>query len=249
MTHYANDYFDFEADRANQARTRWSGGSGVLARGELPAVGRAGRRAGAWPRSGLPSRRSGRAGPWAAAGAVPVGGGHLRALLGLQRAAVAPACHRPGGARGGAGGDGAGAAARLSAANRRPRHCPGCGCCCWRCCRSALLQVAMLLAVEFPDARSDALVGKRTLVVRLGCRAGRAPVRGAAGGGLPGVAPGRRGGGLPVAGGGGGGGCRRRWPCGASGAIAPGRIPRRRGVSSRSPSGRWPCWPAPPPPS
>ena len=36
MTHYANDYFDFEADRANRARTRWSGGSGVLARGELP---------------------------------------------------------------------------------------------------------------------------------------------------------------------------------------------------------------------
>ena len=32
----------------------------------------------------------------------------------------------------------------------------------------ALLQVAMILAVELPDARSDAETGKRNLVVRLG---------------------------------------------------------------------------------
>jgi 1,4-dihydroxy-2-naphthoate polyprenyltransferase len=32
----------------------------------------------------------------------------------------------------------------------------------------ALLQFAMLLAIEFPDAPSDAATGKRTLVVRLG---------------------------------------------------------------------------------
>jgi 1,4-dihydroxy-2-naphthoate octaprenyltransferase len=30
MTHYANDYFDLEADRANRTPTRWSGGSRVL---------------------------------------------------------------------------------------------------------------------------------------------------------------------------------------------------------------------------
>jgi 1,4-dihydroxy-2-naphthoate octaprenyltransferase len=30
------------------------------------------------------------------------------------------------------------------------------------------LQIAMLLAIEFPDAAGDAAVGKRTLVVRLG---------------------------------------------------------------------------------
>jgi 1,4-dihydroxy-2-naphthoate octaprenyltransferase len=36
MTHYANDYFDLEADRANPTPTRWSGGSRVLPRGELP---------------------------------------------------------------------------------------------------------------------------------------------------------------------------------------------------------------------
>jgi 1,4-dihydroxy-2-naphthoate octaprenyltransferase len=35
MTHYANDYFDLEADRANATPTRWSGGSRVLVAGEL----------------------------------------------------------------------------------------------------------------------------------------------------------------------------------------------------------------------
>jgi 1,4-dihydroxy-2-naphthoate octaprenyltransferase len=36
MTHYANDHFDYDADRANSTPTRWSGGSRVLAGGELP---------------------------------------------------------------------------------------------------------------------------------------------------------------------------------------------------------------------
>ncbi len=35
MTHYANDYFDLPADRANETSTRWSGGSRVLPAGEL----------------------------------------------------------------------------------------------------------------------------------------------------------------------------------------------------------------------
>lgn len=35
MTHYANDYFDLAADRANVSPTRWSGGSRVLPAGEL----------------------------------------------------------------------------------------------------------------------------------------------------------------------------------------------------------------------
>jgi 1,4-dihydroxy-2-naphthoate polyprenyltransferase len=38
MTHYANDYFDLAADRANQTPTRWSGGSRVLVAAELPAA-------------------------------------------------------------------------------------------------------------------------------------------------------------------------------------------------------------------
>lgn len=36
MTHYSNDYFDYEADKANLTPTRWSGGSRVLASDELP---------------------------------------------------------------------------------------------------------------------------------------------------------------------------------------------------------------------
>jgi 1,4-dihydroxy-2-naphthoate octaprenyltransferase len=36
MTHYANDYFDYDADLANTTPTRWSGGSRVLANGDLP---------------------------------------------------------------------------------------------------------------------------------------------------------------------------------------------------------------------
>jgi 1,4-dihydroxy-2-naphthoate octaprenyltransferase len=36
MTHYANDYFDYAADRANATPTQWSGGSRVLANDELP---------------------------------------------------------------------------------------------------------------------------------------------------------------------------------------------------------------------
>ncbi|MDX2139249.1 MAG: prenyltransferase [Chloroflexota bacterium] len=36
MTHYANDYYDLAADRANRTPTDWSGGSRVLVKGVLP---------------------------------------------------------------------------------------------------------------------------------------------------------------------------------------------------------------------
>jgi 1,4-dihydroxy-2-naphthoate octaprenyltransferase len=35
MTHYSNDYFDLDADRANSTPTRWSGGSRVLVSGAI----------------------------------------------------------------------------------------------------------------------------------------------------------------------------------------------------------------------
>lgn len=37
-THYSNDYFDYHADVANRTPTRWSGGSRVLVRVELPRI-------------------------------------------------------------------------------------------------------------------------------------------------------------------------------------------------------------------
>lgn len=36
LTHYSNDYYDLEADIANQTPTRWSGGSEILTKGLLP---------------------------------------------------------------------------------------------------------------------------------------------------------------------------------------------------------------------
>ena len=160
MTHYANDYFDLEADRANLTPTRWSGGSRVLPGGALaPIVAlRAActllvaallatlvlaRRAGfgpgalaglmialAWEYSAPPGRFCAR-GLGEVATALVVT--LLVPMFGflLQARALAPPLFL---------------AAALPCA----------------------LQFAMLLAIEFPDAAGDAAVGKRTLVVRLG---------------------------------------------------------------------------------
>jgi 1,4-dihydroxy-2-naphthoate polyprenyltransferase len=162
MTHYANDYFDFDADRANATPTRWSGGSRVLPAGELPrhvaliaalvlaAIGVAFaalvvREAGAWISPVLlamavlawaysaPPLRLCATGLGELDTAVVVTG--LVPLLGF--ALQAP--------------DLAGLDV-LGLAIVPP----------------ALLQIAMLLAIEFPDAAGDAATGKRTLVVRLG---------------------------------------------------------------------------------
>ena len=37
-THYCNEFFDFDADKANTAPTRWTGGSRVLVEGHLPPI-------------------------------------------------------------------------------------------------------------------------------------------------------------------------------------------------------------------
>jgi 1,4-dihydroxy-2-naphthoate octaprenyltransferase len=157
MTHYANDYFDLEADRANATPTRWSGGSRVLAGGELPrataliaalvlaAIG-----------AGLIATLREQIGVMIAMGALawaynapPLrlcasGLGELDTAIvvtglvpWLGFALQAPDL----------------AGARVAIAAIVP---------------AALLQFAMLLAIEFPDAAGDAATGKRTLVVRLG---------------------------------------------------------------------------------
>ena len=161
MTHYANDYFDYEADRANATPTKWSGGSRVLPAGELPrhvalvaalvlaALGIAGSVALtssgslalptlalvlvlAWEYSAPPLRLCARGlGELTTAIVVTV----LVPWLGFYLQAPA------------------GGGERALALTIVPL---------------ALLQIAMLLAIEFPDAAGDAATGKRTLVVKLG---------------------------------------------------------------------------------
>jgi 1,4-dihydroxy-2-naphthoate octaprenyltransferase len=166
MTHYANDYFDLEADRANTTPTQWSGGSRVLPNGELA------------PRVALVTSL------------VLAGIGVLATLvLALGLSAPLPVCllvlvalglawaysappfrlHSRG-------------LGELDTAVIMTLLFPLVG---YGLQVDAIdlpavvgvaplffLQFAMILAVEFPDELGDASVGKRTLVVRLG--AGRA---------------------------------------------------------------------------
>jgi len=162
MTHYANDYFDLEADRANATPTRWSGGSRVLVQSALP--------------------------PWVALGAAVVLG--LVALaLGLVAAARAPApatsvaellaiivlawAYSAPPAR--LVGRGAGElATALVVTVLTPLwgfHLQGSGvdgAFLLTLVELALLQITMLFAINFPDAAGDRSSGKRTLVVLLG---------------------------------------------------------------------------------
>ena len=162
MTHYANDYFDYDADRANQTPTRWSGGSRVLVAGELP-------RATGWIAacvlaclgalvSALVIARSG-------GGLAPT----LIAMFALAWAYSAPPwrlCAR---------GLGELATAVVVtglvpwlAFRLQAPTLDGLGALLLAIVPLGLLQLAMLLAIEFPDAAGDAATGKRTLVVLLG---------------------------------------------------------------------------------
>jgi 1,4-dihydroxy-2-naphthoate octaprenyltransferase len=166
MTHYANDYFDLEADVANHTPTKWSGGSRVLPDGLLPrrvaliaAVGFAA--LGVAATAELAARG---VGSWTAPSfalvlllaweysAPPLrlcasGLGELDTALvvtvlvpWLGFYVQAPSMH----------------GVTLLALTIVPL---------------ALLQFAMLIAIEFPDAAGDVATGKRTLVVRLGAPA------------------------------------------------------------------------------
>jgi 1,4-dihydroxy-2-naphthoate octaprenyltransferase len=187
MTHYANDYFDYEADRANATPTKWSGGSRVLVRGELPrraalaaalVLALAGLAA-AWALGA-----SGRAGP----AAVPL----LLAILVLSWEYSAPPLRLHSTGLGEL--DTAVVVTGLVPLLGFYLQAPD-----WAGLRVLLLaiaplcclQVAMLLAIEFPDQAGDAAVGKRTLVVRLGASRGAAlyaAVVAAAYGALPALA-------------------------------------------------------------
>ncbi len=164
MVHYANEYYDRDGDHAVE-RTVWSGGSGVLAGGELA------------PRVALIA-----AGACAAAGLAvttrfALAGNSVIALLGLAIFAFAW-CYSAPPVRLAARGLGeldaalvvgmlvpcAGYAAftgRLDAEILRPALVCG------------LAMLGMMVAVELPDKQADAAAGKRNWVVRFGEGAAR----------------------------------------------------------------------------
>ena len=164
MTHYANDYFDYDADRANLTPTAWSGGSRVLVAGELPRV-TALVAALTLAMIGVAFALVLACAPGAGWRVLPIAG----AMLVLSWEYSAPPlrlCARGAGelvtalvvtglvpffaydlqARAGGGGG-------VLLASIAPLAC---------------LQAAMVIAIEFPDAAGDTAAGKRTLVVRLG---------------------------------------------------------------------------------
>jgi 1,4-dihydroxy-2-naphthoate octaprenyltransferase len=160
MTHYANDYFDFEADCANTTPTRWSGGSRVLPDGALPryvalvaalvlaAIGVAVTIALALTGASLAAATLALVFVLAWGYSAPPLRLCARGLGELDTALVVTVLvpwlgfHLQGGAAG-----------DQLALTLVPL---------------ALLQIAMLIAIEIPDAAGDAITGKRTLVVRLG---------------------------------------------------------------------------------
>jgi 1,4-dihydroxy-2-naphthoate octaprenyltransferase len=162
MTHYANDYFDLAADRANRTPTDWSGGSRVLVNGALP------------PRLALHMALL-----LAAIAllanlilSVIVRPGLLTFVL-LASAQCAAWCYSAPPLRLHSRGLGelttalivtlltplTGYALQAGQLDLLPvlAALPLCGC-----------QFAMLLAIEFPDADGDRVVNKRTLVILLG---------------------------------------------------------------------------------
>ena len=161
MTHYANDYFDYDADLANHTPTKWSGGSRVLPSGELPrhvalvaaivlaTIGVV--------TSAVTMRFSTTTMPTFAIVLV---------LAWFYSAPPLRLC-----ARGLGELDTAIVVTVLVPWIGFSVQAPdlvGVNTLAMAVVPLALLQFAMLLAIEFPDAAGDAATGKRTLVVRLG---------------------------------------------------------------------------------
>jgi 1,4-dihydroxy-2-naphthoate octaprenyltransferase len=162
MTHYANDYFDYQADRANATPTRFSGGSRVLANAELP---RGVALVGALVLAAIGVVLT--AIVWRHAGARPTA--LLLVILVLAWEYSAPPLRLC--ATGLGELDTAVVVTGLVPLFGFGVQVPdlaGAGIVGLAVVPPMLLQLAMLLAIEFPDAAGDAATGKRTLVVRLG---------------------------------------------------------------------------------
>lgn len=161
MTQYANEYFDYEADVANETPTAWSGGSRVLANGELP------RRVALGAALGLAAIGAGvsvlvvREEPVALPILIP-----MAVLAWAYSAPPFRLC-----ARGLGELDTAivvtGLVPLLGFALQAPDF-TGVGTLLLAIAPLVLLQLAMLLAIELPDAAGDEATGKRTIVVRIG---------------------------------------------------------------------------------
>jgi 1,4-dihydroxy-2-naphthoate polyprenyltransferase len=166
MTHYSNDYFDLEADRANLTPTLWSGGSRVLVRGTIAPIA-------------------------AVVAALVLGGAALILTVALtaylpQKLVILPLalsmialswCYSAPPLRLLSRGLG-----ELTTALVVTLLTPLLGFCLQMstieplpflvCAPLCGLQFAMLLTIELPDAAGDAAKGKRTLVVRWGAEWG-----------------------------------------------------------------------------
>lgn len=164
MTHYSNDYFDLDADRANSTPTRWSGGSRVLVSGAVA------------PGVALVAALALGALALLAAGVLSALPGSPRFVLPLALLIVALSwCYSAPPLRLLSRGLGELTTAvvvtlltpllgfYVQGAGLRPLLFLACF---PLCC----LQFSMLLTIELPDAAGDAAHGKRTLVVRRGAK-------------------------------------------------------------------------------
>lgn len=166
MTHYANDYYDYDADVANLTPTAWSGGSRVLSEGLLP------RKVGLIAAIVL-AVIGGVLTVVIALDAGAIAVGSLVAMFALAWAYSAPPLRLC--ARGLGELDTAvivtGLVPWLAFYLQAP-DLAGVGELAVAIVPLAMLQFAMLLAIEFPDEAGDAATGKRTLIVRLGAQKG-----------------------------------------------------------------------------
>jgi len=162
MTHYSNDYFDLDADRANSTPTRWSGGSRVLVSGAVA------------PRAALGASAVLGASALVAAGVLAARPDSPTLVLPLALLIIALSwCYSAPPLRLSSRGLGeattVGVVTLLTplfgfyvqSSSVRPVLLLACF---PLCC----LQLNMLLTIELPDAAGDAMQGKRTLVVLRG---------------------------------------------------------------------------------
>lgn len=162
MVHYSNDYYDFEADQNNPTPSAWSGGSRVLPAGELPrrfALGAAIILAAIAIAGGLSLALIERPGPLTLPMVL------VAVILSWQYSAPPLRLHSQG--------IGESFAVLILSLltpmlgfylQTRQIGMPAFLALIPLC----FLQFNMLLSVDIPDAEGDALVNKRTLVVRLG---------------------------------------------------------------------------------